>query len=370
MPGLSNLNAPLDSVALISLIEYIARAVTVAASQLLLGFCFVRVPASMGPSPLMVCFCALMSRLLWDSHLRVLKYKDSFPSFLEMPGLGDSDAPLDSVALISLIEYISRALTVAASQLLWETFCFVRVPASLGPSPLMVCFCALMSRLLWESYLQVLKYKVSFPSFLEMPGLGDFDAPLDSVALISLIKYISRALTVAASQLLWETFCFVRVPASLGPSPLMVCFCALMSRLLWESYLQVLKYKDSFPSFLEMPGLGDFDAPLDSVALISLNEYISRALTVAASQLLLETFRFVRVPASLGPSPLMVCFCALMSRLLWDSHLRVLKYKDSFPSFLEMPGLGDFDAPHDSVALISLIKYISTALTVAAAWLF
>ena len=37
------------------------------------------------------------------------------------------------------------------------------------------------------------------------------------------------------SWLLWDSFCFVGFPASLGPSPLL-CFCALLSRLLWDSF--------------------------------------------------------------------------------------------------------------------------------------
>ena len=309
------------------------------------AYCSDRVPASLSPSPLFVCFCALLSRLLWDSLLRVLAYPGHFPSFLEMHGLGDFDATLDSVAMISLFDYISIALTVAASRLLWESFCFVRVPASLGRSPLISCFCALMSRLLCDSILWVLNYTGSFGSFLEMPGLGDFDAPLDIVALKSLIKYISRALAVAASRIIWESFCFVRVPVSLCPSPLIVSFCALMSRLLCDSILRVLNYPISFPCFIKMHGLGDFDAPLYKVALISLIEYISRSLTVAASRFLWVSFCFVRVQSSLGPTLLIASFCSLMSRPLWESPLRVSNFTGSFPSFFEMPGLVDLDAP-------------------------
>ena len=141
--------------------------------------------------------------------------------------------------------YFERASVLLDSRLLWvrllscavcfstclfgTAFCFVRVPASLCPSPrLSVCFCALLSRLLWDSLFWVLAYPGHFPSFLEMHGLGDFDATLHSVVLISLIDYILIALTVAASRLHWESFCFVRVPAPLGRSPLISCFFALM----------------------------------------------------------------------------------------------------------------------------------------------
>ena len=123
------------------------------------------------------------------------------------------------------------------SWLLWDSFCFVRVPASLGTSPLLcffvlycpgfsgtafgclvslllwvppqpLCASAFLSRLLWDSFSRVLAYLGPFPFFLEMHGLGDFDAPLDSVALISLFECISRALAAAASRLLWELlFC-------------------------------------------------------------------------------------------------------------------------------------------------------------------
>ena len=120
---------------------------------------------------------------------------------------------------------------------IWDSFCFYRVPASLGPSPLLcflcftvpaslgqllvllgsrllwvppqpLCASAFLSRLLWDSFSRVLAYLGPFPSFLEMHGLGDFDAQLDSVALISLIECISRALAAAASRLLWELLFF------------------------------------------------------------------------------------------------------------------------------------------------------------------
>ena len=90
---------------------------------------------------------------------------------------------------------LGQLLVLLGSRLLW-------VP----PQPL--CASAFLSRLLWDSFSRVLAYLGPFPSFLEMHGLGDFDAPLDSVALISLIECISRALAAAASRLLWELlFC-------------------------------------------------------------------------------------------------------------------------------------------------------------------
>ena len=119
------------------------------------SFCFVRVPASLGPTNpcVLLVFCPgfsgiafvlLGSLILWfpppycvfcvflcftvpaslgQSSL-ILTYLDPFPSFFEMHGLVDFDAPLDSGAFISLVECITRALAFAASRLLWELlFC-------------------------------------------------------------------------------------------------------------------------------------------------------------------------------------------------------------------------------------------------------
>ena len=117
------------------------------------------------------------------------------------------------------------------SWLLGDSFYCLRVPASLGPLNLLcaLLFCAgfsgiafvlLGSRLLWvpPPYIGLLCFAIlaspgrsfaglsfrgSFPSFLEMNGMGDFDALLDSVKLISLVECISSALTVVASRLFW-----------------------------------------------------------------------------------------------------------------------------------------------------------------------
>ena len=78
------------------------------------------------PPPYCV-FCVFLCFTVPDSlgqSLRILTYLDSFPPFLEMHGLGDFDAPLDSVAFISLAECITRVLAFAASRLFWELlFC-------------------------------------------------------------------------------------------------------------------------------------------------------------------------------------------------------------------------------------------------------
>ena len=94
----------------------------------LLPFCIVSLPASLVP-PLIVCFCALLSLLLWDKIL-----------FCQGPGLSGSHQPLCAFGLLSW--------------LLWDSFCVIRVPHSLVPSPLIVCFvcfCALLSQLLWDN---------------------------------------------------------------------------------------------------------------------------------------------------------------------------------------------------------------------------
>ena len=139
------------------------------------------------------------------------------------------------------------------SWLLWDSLCFVRDPASLGPSPLIVCltvpaslgqhFVLLGSRLLWVP-----------------------PQPLCASAFLS--------------WLLWDSLCFVRDPASLGPSHLIVCFTVPASlgqhfvlfgtRLLWVPPPYCLLYCPGFSG---------------------------------------TAFCSVWVPASLGPSPTLVCFC-------------------------------------------------------------
>ena len=124
-----------------------------------------------------------------------------------------------------------------------------------------------------------LSFPGSFPSFLEMLGLGDFDAPLDSVTLISLIECISRALTVAASRLLWDNFRFLGVPSSRGPSPSLVFAFAFLSWFLWDSSTFFRVLLQPFCGLILCPGLSG------------------------------ATFYSVRVQAFLSPSPPLVCFC-------------------------------------------------------------
>ena len=113
------------------------------------------------------------------------------------------------------------------SWLLWDSLRFVRDPASLGPPPLL---CALLSRLLWDniygtSFSRVLAYLGPFPSFLEIHGLGDFDAPLDSVALVSLIECISRALAGIAWTSLGQSFAGPGLSGSIPIPCVLLLFC-------------------------------------------------------------------------------------------------------------------------------------------------
>ena len=146
------------------------------------SFCSVRIPASLGPSPSLVCFCFSVLTSLGQLL------------FCWVPGFSGS-LPIIVFLCLTVPASLGQLLVLLGSRLLW-------VP----PQPL--CASAFLSRLLWDSFLRALAYLGPFPSFLEMHGLGDFDAPLDSVALISLIECISRALAAAASRLLWELlFC-------------------------------------------------------------------------------------------------------------------------------------------------------------------
>ena len=89
---------------------------------------------------MLLCFTTLASL---GSLLRILTYLDPFPFFLEMHGLGDFHAPLDSVEVISLVESISRALSYAASRLLLEVlFCWGPGISGSLPTPFVVLlFC-------------------------------------------------------------------------------------------------------------------------------------------------------------------------------------------------------------------------------------
>ena len=194
------------------------------------AFSSVRLPTSLGPSQHLVCFCALLSRLLWDNHLRVLAYLFAFPFILEMHGLGDFDAALDSVALISLIECISMELLLLPPGS-FGSFCFVRVPAFLGPSPPIVCFCALLSRLVWDCL---------YGSWL----IRWVSSPIFSRSMMWLISM--QRLTVWHWYHSLNTFSCCLLPAPLGASvflgsrllwfpPHPLCDFAFLSLLLWGS---------------------------------------------------------------------------------------------------------------------------------------
>ena len=110
-------------------------------------------------------------------------------------------APLgDSVLLGSGLLWVPpQPLCASAflSWLLWASLCFVRDPASLGPSPLIVCF--------------------TVPA-----SLGQH-----FVLFGSRLLWVHPQPLCASSFLTWlllDSLCFVRDPASLGPSPLIVCF--------------------------------------------------------------------------------------------------------------------------------------------------
>ena len=136
------------------------------------------------------------------------------------------------------------------SWLLWDSLCFVRDPVSLGPSPL---FCAFLSPLLWDS------------------------------------------------------FCFVRIPASLGPSPYCVLLCFTVPASLGQFFAGP-GLSGPFPSFLKM-----------HVWVILMHHLTAwpwyHSLNASQEHLLLlppgsfGSFCSVRIPASLGPSPSLVCFC-------------------------------------------------------------
>ena len=176
------------------------------------------------------------------------------------------------------------------SWLLWDSFYWFRVPASLGLCPSLVCSC--FSRLVslgqllvslgpgfsWTAICRFWLIRVPFTLFPEMHGLRDFDAALDSVALISLINYISRVLAVARSgyfgrasvlsgfRPLWAPPLFLSAfvffcPGLSGTAfvllgnrffwilPSIVRFCVLLSQLVWDSFLRVLAYPGPFPFF-------------------------------------------------------------------------------------------------------------------------
>ena len=154
-----------------------------------------------------------------------VQFKFRVGQLSRMRFINSSDRKDPCVLLLLCPGFSGTAFVLLGSRLLWVPphycvfLCFT-VPASLGqllvllgslllwvpPQPL--CASDFLSRLLWDSFARVLAYLGPFPSFFEMHGLGDFDAPLDSVALISLFECISRALAAAASRLLWELlFC-------------------------------------------------------------------------------------------------------------------------------------------------------------------
>ena len=210
------------------------------------------VSASHGLSHFIVCFCALLSRHLRDSLLRVLAYLGPFLSFLEMNCLGDFEAPLDSVALLSVIECIARALAVDASGSFGRASFFLgSLPLWVPPQPLclLLFFCPDFS----GTALVLLRSRL----------LGIHPHPLCAFAFLS--------------WLLLDSFCVLRIPASQGPSPFIVFLGFTLPASQGQPFARPCL------SFLEMNCYVDFNAPLDSVALVSVIECIRKALAVAAS---------------------------------------------------------------------------------------
>ena len=194
-----------------------------------------------------MCFCASLSRLLWDSFLRVLASLGPFPS---------------------LVCFCSSVLASLGQLLLF------RVPASLGPSPwlcssVLYCpgfsgtvFCGswviwvpspLLSRsTAWERGLDITHWRhlKSTCCFCLTVLLGAF------VLLGSQLLWVSAQPLCASaflSWLLWDSLYFFRVPASLGASPLLcafVLYCPGFSgTAFWGSWLTlVLIFPASIPT--------------------------------------------------------------------------------------------------------------------------
>ena len=132
------------------------------------------------------------------------------------------------------------------SWLLWDSFWFVREPASLGPSPLLCAFVLYCPGFSMTVFLWVLTYPGPF-RFLSRCMIW-----LISMHHLTVWHwYHSLNASQKHLQLLppgsFGSFCLARVPASLGPSPSVVWFCffvlaslgqhlvLLGSRLLWVS---------------------------------------------------------------------------------------------------------------------------------------
>ena len=126
------------------------------------------------------------------------------------------------------------------------------VLASLGQR-----FVLLWSRLPWVPPHRLCSS--AFVSWLLCDSLCFFRDPASRIRLPYCVLYCPDFSGTAFSS--------VRVPASLGPSPTLVCFCFSVPASLGQFFAGPGP-SGPFPYFLEMHGLGDFDAPLDSVALI------------------------------------------------------------------------------------------------------
>ena len=240
-----------------------------------------------------------------------------------------------SLLLLFCPVFSGTALVLLGSRILWvppHPRCGLLFCPGFSGTP----FCFLASRFLW-----------SLPTpcvlLLFCPGFSGTDFFGLESRLLSVSAHLLCALAFLA-WFLWDSFWFLWVPDSLG-----LPFAG--------SGLSV-----SFHSFPEMHGLRDFGAALDSVALISLINYISRVLAVATSGYfgrasLLSGFRHLRAPpiflsafaffcpglsgtafVLLGSRffwilPSIVRFCVLLSQLVWDSFLRVLAHPGPFPFF-------------------------------------
>ena len=150
---------------------------------------------------------------------------------------------------------------------LWDSFSFVRVPYSLGPSSSLVCFCVTLLAALGKLFVLL--------------GTRLLWVPPNPLSAFAFLPW-----------LFWDSFCFLRVPASLDPSHLLcgllfcpgfpgTAFVLLGSWLLWvhPPYCLLLGFSvpatrgQSFPghvlsgSFQQVPGFSVSFTPLCAIVL-------------------------------------------------------------------------------------------------------
>ena len=165
------------------------------------------------------------------------------------------------------------------SWLLRDSSSFIRFPASLDPSPLLLCFGISETALVLLGFQLLWIRPHAFCAFAFLSWL-----PWDSRLFFRLPATLGLSPPVVCFFLLWllrDSASFVRVPGSLGPSPHLVCF-AFLSWLLRDS-----------SSYVRVPASLD---PSPSILCFCFSVLAS----LGQSFVLLET---------LGLSPTLVCFC-------------------------------------------------------------